>query len=91
VSDWRSLIESETYTEQLSKIGNVERLDEALSGIYWGIAKQPSDFPIIGGAVRLAKIRTLETPNGAVDIRIWFTEISRKEVELLAIHAQKAT
>jgi hypothetical protein len=89
VSQWSSLRESKNYSEQLAKIGDVCRLDDALSGVYWGIARSPSSFPSILGDIRIAKIRTLDSPDGPVDIRIWFVEVSENEIELLAIHAQK--
>jgi hypothetical protein len=88
----RNLVESPLYTKQLSELGDVERLDEVLRGVLWGISTNPEAFDLIPGfhRLRLAKTREFDVPRRKPlpRLRIWFIDFGVGTVELLAIERE---
>ena len=69
----RTLVHSHLYTSQLQSLGDLRRLDEALTGVEWALATNPEIYPVVDGTnVRLLKTDLL---GGLPVFRIWF-EIS---------------
>jgi hypothetical protein len=90
---YRTLIESELYSNQLRALeGKIERLDEILAGVLWGIALAPEVFPVISGyrRLRLAKSREFEVPFASPlpVLQIWFAVDDVGQVELMAIERE---
>lgn len=54
----RESVEELTFTDQLSLIGNVRRLDDRLDGLKWALWLDAEDFPLVGDYknLRVAKI-----------------------------------
>ena len=65
----RTLRESDEYRAQLKKIGNAERLDDALRMPTWVLARRPEIHPEIAGSVRLLKTTAL---GGVPALNIFF-------------------
>jgi hypothetical protein len=69
----RTIRESPEYTQACADMG-VERMDEVLLGVHWGLAKnaeQPSIYPKVPGTgLRFASVDA--TP-GVPEMRIYFT------------------
>lgn len=86
------LVESELFSKQLSELGDVERLDEILRGVLWGIATKPEAFDLIPGFrfLRLAKTREFDVPwrKPLPSFRIWFIDYGVGTVELLSIERE---
>jgi hypothetical protein len=83
-----TLVETEDFAEQLTALGELERLDEVLRVITWALATCPEDYPIIPGTQRLrvAKTNYVEWAGGIVEaLRIWFIIEKDQTVLLLAI------
>lgn len=83
----RTLVESPEFTDQLSKIEKIERVDEALRGLMTLIAVRPDAFPIVPGTekLRLAKSDRYEGIGGVVPrLRLWFVA-DENQVNLLYI------
>lgn len=83
----RTLVESEFYSHQVARLGDIERLDDALLGVTWAIAMMPEEFqPLPGlGQLRVAKTERLKKGNGFVQLRVWFAIRDANNVELLGI------
>lgn len=83
----RTLIESELYSREVARLGDVERLDDALTGVTWAISMMPEEFPILKGigSLRLAKTERLKKGKSTVQLRIWFVIRDTHTVELLGI------
>lgn len=83
-----TLVEAHLYTESLGKLGNVERLDEALTGLLWAISRRPDDFPVVSGSktVRVAKSEYLKVDDAERrKLRIFFRIHDVNCVEMLYI------
>lgn len=82
-----TLIESELYSHQVALLGDIERMDDALTGITWAISRMPEEFqPLRGlGQLRVAKSERLRKGSGFVQLRVWFAIRDTHHVELLGI------
>ena len=73
----RTIVEEEVYVKELEKLGDCRRLDEALSGLYWGLAKNPGRFPAHpkNPWLQIAKSDGVVTADGHVipPLRIFFS------------------
>jgi hypothetical protein len=67
----REIIESSEFTQQLLTIGDVERLDDALTGVYWALSTNPEVYDVVRG---FRDIRLLKTDaiGDVPALRIWF-------------------
>lgn len=67
----RTLIESAIYEAGLRRLGQQERLDEALTAIYWALSTNPEVYDVVKG---FRDIRLLKTDGlaGLPPLRIWF-------------------
>ena len=67
----RQIRHSETYDTRLAALGDIRRLDDALTGVEWALSRSPEDFGVIEG---LKDVRTLKTePLGGLPcFRVWF-------------------
>ena len=83
----RTLIESELYSHQVARLGEVERLDHALTGVTWAISIMPEEFPTLRGLgeLRVAKSERLKKGANFVQLRVWFAIRDAHRVELLGI------
>lgn len=83
----RTLVESELYSHQVAQLGDIERYDDALTGVTWAIAIMPEEFhPLRGlGELRMAKSEKLKKGDGFVQLRVWFAIRDSHRVELLGI------
>jgi hypothetical protein len=45
----RTLIHEPTYTQALSELGDIQRLDDALTGVEWALATNPEVYDIVKG------------------------------------------
>lgn len=43
----RTLIESELYSHQVANLGDIERIDDALTGFTWAIFSATGEEPIV--------------------------------------------
>lgn len=85
MSNFRELIESELYTFQCQQFGGIDRLDEALRGVYWALARDPEIFDKVPGTKNLWIAKTRHLPQwGLPGFRIYY-RIRHTSVELLAI------
>jgi hypothetical protein len=83
----RELVESSDYTIQLNRLGDLRRLDDALTGVCWALSTNPEVYEVVRGFkdVRLAKTDPL---GGLPALRIWFRiEPDGYRVTLLYIEA----
>jgi hypothetical protein len=82
-----TLIESELYSHQAALLGDIERLDDALTGLTWAISIMPEEFPPLRGIgqLRVAKSERLRKGTGFVQLRVWFAIRDAHHVELLGI------
>ena len=57
-----TLIESELYSHQAAQLGDIERIDDALTGVTWAISVMPEEFPPLRGLgqLRVAKSERLK-------------------------------
>jgi hypothetical protein len=91
MSNLFTLRESDLYAWQLFKLGPTERMDDALSGLVWAIARLADDFPIVPGTERLRvaeSTRFLHQDGTPLRVRIWFVVVWESEVELLSVEAE---
>ncbi|WP_395743046.1 hypothetical protein [Prosthecobacter sp.] len=91
MSNLFTLRESELYAWQVSKLGEVEKMDDVLAGLLWAIARLADDFPIVPGTERLRvaeSTRFLRDDGTPLRVRIWFVVASEHDVELLSIEAE---
>ena len=87
-SKWRTLVESELYTKQLSELGDPQYVDEKLRSLLWGIATTPESFELIPGTKRLCVAKTTifdDSEGRLVRLRLWFSIESGDDVLLRAI------
>jgi hypothetical protein len=85
----RTLVESDEFTAQLSVLGNIAAIDEAVRGVLNGIATYAEAFDIVPGyqKLRIAKTDYFERDTGEVipPLRIYFHIIDDDRVKLLWI------
>lgn len=67
----RTIIESDIYKQGLAALGSPERLDDALTGVYWALSTNPEVYEVVKGFrdIRLLKTDAL---GGLPELRIWF-------------------
>ena len=82
----RTLVESALYSHNISRLGHVERLDDALMGLTWAISIMAEDFKIVPNTsmLRLVKSEEMKMDGQKVRIRIWFVIRDAEHVDLLA-------
>jgi hypothetical protein len=82
-----TLVESELYSHQVAQLGDIERIDDALTGVTWAISMMPEDFPPLRGLgrLRVAKTERLRKGSSFVQLRVWFAIRDSDHVELLGI------
>ncbi len=82
-----TLIESELYSHQAAQLGDIERIDDALTGVTWAISIMPEEFPPLRGLgqLRVAKSERLRKRTGFVQLRVWFAIRDAHHVELLGV------
>lgn len=78
----RTVREAKEFTEQLQSIGDIERLDDALRGVYWAVATNPEEFAGVVGSVRLVKTIRI---GGVPALCIRFRVVDEDLVELLHV------
>ena len=78
----RTIIESENFTNQLQELGNLARLDDALTGVCWALSTKPEVYDKVFRDIRLLKTDPLgELP--ALSVR--FKIRDKDSVELLHV------
>jgi hypothetical protein len=85
---FRTLVDGEQYTKQLERLGDIRRIDEALSGLSCYIGSDAEAFPIVPGFNQLRRAKThplqIDGKPGPVLI-VYFVIRSRDSVEMLWI------
>lgn len=84
----REIKESKDFEKQKAALGDVRRLDEALSGFIWLVSRGPEEFPTIApnSRVRIAEAGPLFSDEGTLqNYMILFRIESEDAVELLWI------
>ena len=78
------LVFEPAYDEACSEYESIERFDDMLRGIYWGLATNPTTYDIAFGMeqVRILKTRPI---NSFPAFIIWFKIAPDEKVHLLAI------
>jgi hypothetical protein len=82
--------ESKDFAKRRDALGNVKRIDEALRGFYWIIARDPNSFPAISeeSRVRIAEIGPLLSDEGElISCMILYRIEDEDGLELLWIQA----
>lgn len=82
--------ESKEFAKRRDALGDVKRIDEALRGFYWILARDPNSFPRISEAaqVRIAEIGPLLSDEGELQTCMILFRIEDEDgVELLWIQA----
>jgi hypothetical protein len=89
----RTIVESLDYADQLRALGTITRIDEALRGVKWALARGAEAYPPLqrSGTLRMIKAEgmhkaTNEPPYALV---LYFIIRSEDEVELLWIEKQE--
>lgn len=98
-----SFLESNICKEDVEKIGDFKRLDEAIEGSLWGMLHSPKDYDVVEGManVRLLKTKRFGSGNDALpalNIRFRIEEDWRergfeediKRIEFLTIESVQA-
>lgn len=67
----RELIESTVFTAGLKALGDPKRIDDALRGVYWGLATRPDVYDIVKGFKEIRMLK-LDPLGGLPALRIWF-------------------
>ena len=83
------LKETERYLAGLAKLGDVQRLTEALVALKWALENNPLIFPCMPGSdqIRIVKTEALTRADGTkVRCRVW-VKTEPTVVELLVIEA----
>src|SRR5437773_1661131 len=88
-----TLAEEPNYARQAEQIGDIQRLDEALSGLHWALANNPEAFDIVipsDPPIYLAKTDRRSWSGGVIPrLRIWFRiAYENRKVVLLAIQQE---
>ena len=81
------LVESKNYLNELGKIGDYKRLDDALTGVIWALSNNPKVYGVVEG---MKDVRLLKTDSfgDLPKLMIWFRidEVDGR-VELLMIES----
>lgn len=66
-----TIVEEHEFTNQLRELGNLERIDDLLTGVYWALSTNPEVYGVLRG---FKDVRLLKTdPLAALPaFRIWF-------------------
>jgi|GEM_PF-2484900 len=87
-----TLVEEASYTEEVERIGDTRRMDEALHGIMWGLATNPSEFDPIPNldSLRIAKTKPWFWHGGVIPALSVLFQVDENacRVHLLAIKAE---
>lgn len=67
----RELVESEAYTNALAGLGPMERIDDALTGVYWALSTNPEVYDVVRGFRDMRLLKT-DALGGLPAFRIWF-------------------
>lgn len=67
----RQVLETKAFTEQLGKLGDIERLDEALAAVQLILTENAEIYPVVRGyeKTRLAKTNAVDDVPA---LNIWF-------------------
>ena len=49
----RTLVETDDFTNQLHELGDLARLDDALTGVYWALSTKPEVYDIAHRDIRV--------------------------------------
>ena len=67
----RTLVETDDFTNQLHELGDLERLDDALTGVYWALSTKPEVYDPVHRDIRVLKTDPLgELPALSIRFRI---------------------
>lgn len=80
----RTLKESDIYSEQFSKLGDAQRLDEVLRGILNSIASNAEGWPVVTGYQITRMAKTSGYGNTPI-LRVWYQIESANQVLLVGI------
>ena len=78
----RTLIESENFTNQIQELGDFERLDDALTGVYWALSTRAEVYGPVFRDIRLLKTDPL---GGLPALSVRFRIRDEDAVELLHV------
>ena len=78
----RTVRESTLFTECLAAFGDMKRVDDALCGVVFALARKPEVYDSVVGDVRLVKTAPL---GGMPALSIRFTIVNENTVELLHV------
>jgi hypothetical protein len=81
-SSRRQVFETQCFTEQLARLGDIRRLDEAIAPIQLILTENAEVFPVVRGhqRIRLAKTRPVDTVPA---MNIWYMIDEQDESVLL--------
>jgi hypothetical protein len=85
---WRTVVETELFAAQRTKLGNAQKIDEALRGVYATLSSSPEQYSIEPGTRRFRTAPTdlVEWAGGPVQaLLIWYTIESDETVLLHAL------
>ena len=78
----RTLRESELFSDQLLTLGEPDRIDDALTGVYWALSTKPEVYDYVFRDIRLLKTEPL---GGLPALSVRFRIVDDNTVELLHI------
>lgn len=68
----RTLVHEPTYAYALQVFGkDIQRLDEALTGVEWALSTNPEVYDVVKGTVSTRLLKT-DALGGLPPLRIWF-------------------
>lgn len=68
----RTLIHEPTYAYALKALGSdIQRLDDALTGIEWALSTNPEVYDVVKGTVNTRLLKT-DALGGLPPLRVWF-------------------
>ena len=81
------LVESQDYLNELGKIGDCKRLDDALRGVTWALSRNPKVYEVVEGTKDVRLLKT-DSFGDLPELMIWFRidEVDER-VELLMIES----
>lgn len=78
----REIVESNEFFAQLQSLGDIERVDDALSAAYWALSRTPENYPCIFRDIRMLKTYgTGELPPLSVRFRLEGEQVVLLHVE----------
>jgi hypothetical protein len=85
----RQVLETKTFTEQLQKLGDIKRIDEALGSVQLALTENAEVFPLVRGYQRIRLAKTNEV--GQVPpLNIWYM-IDPDDDFVLLLYVEVAT